>query len=142
MAVEKVYHATESRPLWLFLFVLTVWYAFYFEFQIPVLPYLLPLLPVYFLLVTYELQVEEDIIRIKTKVFNFTIKEKTAEPENIKEMVILYMKWAQKGVLIRLHKGMRWRVIQYTPTDYDEALKQFARSHQVPVMIHGDPPNQ
>ncbi|MFD2169949.1 hypothetical protein [Tumebacillus lipolyticus] len=100
--------------------------------------WLLILVPLFFL--NYELQIHVDEIRYTMKLMGFRLWTRVGTPDLVSRMEFKRAGWATKCVVLHFHSGLRWRLLHFMPKNYDQALEQFAKRHQIALSKHPDYP--
>lgn len=124
------YIAHERK--WGILFILFVLLALYKETEMVWTLFLFALsVPLLFL--RYELYVGAQELRFSAKVFSFALNSRVATPADINKLHFKRVGWSTKLVYIRMRGMANWRVVRFSPKDFDEALERFAAAHRIPV---------
>jgi len=90
------------------------------------------------LFTTYEFKINEDELNYQVKIFGFVIIQKKISSANINQVVFKRYGWATKGAIVRLHKGLNLRIIQFNPKDVMQQLESFAITHNVSLIKSKD----
>lgn len=90
------------------------------------------------LFTNYEFEIKEDELNYKTLLFEYTIFHKKVNSADIHQITFKRVGWATKGAIIRLHRGINMRIIQFEPNDVMSHLETFTLSNDVTVIKSKD----
>ncbi|WP_026671809.1 hypothetical protein [Alkalihalobacterium bogoriense] len=128
--MKQTFHAKESQTFWLILMMFAIVNLLFLEHRIAVFPYVFLVVVVIALFLSYELVVEEKKLTLFMKVFGKTVITRELEPTNIKEMYFISF-GNSSTVLIKLKKGLRWRITKFKPDSFMDELESFANRHSI-----------
>ncbi|WP_078430016.1 hypothetical protein [Alkalihalobacterium alkalinitrilicum] len=128
--MEKKYQTKEGKTIWVILIFLTVINLFMFNERVLFLPYIAFVIFVCAMFLSYEFKINEKTLSYQINLFGLALIKKEASASEIKEMYFVRLRDVPT-VLIKPHKGMRWKLTKFTPSTYDQDLYDFATEHHI-----------
>ncbi|MFF2753041.1 hypothetical protein ACFVR1_04685 [Psychrobacillus sp. NPDC058041] len=136
-----VYKATSQRNILLILLTIAILMLIINIGEYHVQKYISILLSIFCfvgLFTTYEFEIKEDELNYKTLLFVFTVFQKKLYSADIYHVTFKRVGWATKGAIIRLHRGINIRIIQFNHKDVMSQLETFSLNNNVPVIKSKD----
>ncbi|WP_078555627.1 hypothetical protein [Bacillus alkalicellulosilyticus] len=131
--MKKQYTANESKTFWLILLLIAISNLFFLNERIAIIPILFVIIVVAALFLRYELIMEDEKLTLHMKLLNKTIITRKTEPSNIKEMFVITLPTGP-GVLLKLNKGLRWRLSKFKPESFIEDFESYASKYEIKLI--------
>lgn len=131
-----VYYAKEGKGFWLVLFVLVILNMILFNERIAYSSYFLLLFIILAMFLNYEFKIAEDKLEYRIKLFRLTLKKRTVTPHDIKEMIFIEFS-KEPHVLIKFHRGWRWRLVKFSPETFHKDVYDYAEKYGVKKELLG-----